>query len=395
MHSSKAIKLLIAVSVSTITLFVGALALAQTPVVEDYWLDQADKGEIDVDDIPSLQRAAQEHPDVYTYLDLGWALEEYERFEEAEAAYQTALRLDPNCLDIYLDLGFLLEEQGQLDEAIALYKKAILLDSEDGYTYVDIGDILYELEQYEFAEAAYRKAIQSEPEFSDYYYLLLGDALNAQNKFQAAEAAYRESIRLFPPNSEFSDYMGSFVYTQLGNVLASQDKSAEAAEMYQTASRLALEEESAAAIDAPRGFAFSDSSTTEEPFTGYLSTATIVIDVEDGAFNPYYSLGTALYRQGEMPAAEAAYREAVQRYPEEAIALYALGNVLVEQHKADEAIAFYREAVRLNSQNDLIYQSLGQALSDQGRSEQAEIFYRQTVLPLITDPSTFTHSTKQ
>jgi tetratricopeptide (TPR) repeat protein len=390
MHFSKAAKLLIAVSGSTVTLLGGAIplkgfaiALAQTPIMEDPMLEfirLLEEGEMDR--VTFSQWMAQGSSDADRHINLGRVLEEAQRLEEAEAAYREALRLEPNHLRAHYGLGSFLQRQGQVDEAIALYKKAIFLASDDTYTYGNIGQLLYELEQYELAETAYSGAIELDSE-SHNYYSPFGDALNAQGKFQAAEAAYQESIRLFSLNSGFPAYVGFYTHTQLGNALASQHKFAEAAESYQTAIRLALEKESAEAAGVSIESLLSERTAADNRLV--LAQVLIAQDPREKSPYPYYLLGTALYRQGEISQAETAYREAIRRYPEEAVAFYALGNLLVEQDKADEAIAFYKEAVRLNDKSDLIYQGLSQALTDQGRSESAERFYQETILPLIVD----------
>lgn len=57
-------------------------------------------------------------------LQLGHALKEIGRIEEAEVSYRKAIRLDPNRADAYLHLGHALSAQGRGEEATAAYLKA-------------------------------------------------------------------------------------------------------------------------------------------------------------------------------------------------------------------------------------------------------------------------------
>ncbi len=60
--------------------------------------------------------------------DYHWTLDDQGKLEEAIAAYQKALRLDPNYAIAHYNLGNTLKAQGKLEEAIAELEIAVRLD---------------------------------------------------------------------------------------------------------------------------------------------------------------------------------------------------------------------------------------------------------------------------
>jgi tetratricopeptide (TPR) repeat protein len=89
------------------------------------------------------------------------------------------------------------------------------------------------------------------------------------------------------------------------------------------------------------------------------------------------NLGAALFKQGKLEEAVAAFREAIRLQPDDAGAHIYLGNALRMQGKLDEAVASYREAIRLAPKHAKAYGALGQALLQQGRFADARDSTRQ------------------
>ena len=55
---------------------------------------------------------------------LGVALRDQGKLEEAVAEFRTAIRLNPDYAEAHYNLGFALHSQGKLEEAVAEYRKA-------------------------------------------------------------------------------------------------------------------------------------------------------------------------------------------------------------------------------------------------------------------------------
>ncbi|MFO5470370.1 MAG: tetratricopeptide repeat protein, partial [Dolichospermum sp.] len=145
---------------------------------------------------------------------------------QAVAAYQKAIELDPKYAIAYYNLGIALSDQKKLDEAVAAYQKAIELDDKLAIAYYNLGIALRDQKKLDEAVAAYQKAIELDPKYA-IAYNNLGNALSDQKKLDEAVAAYQKAIELDPKYA--------IAYNNLGNALRDQKKLEEAISNYKTA----------------------------------------------------------------------------------------------------------------------------------------------------------------
>ncbi len=103
------------------------------------------------------------------WIDEGIALRDLKRYEEAIAAYDQAIRLDPNYATAYINKGNALNNLKRSEEAIAAYDQAIRLNPNYATAYNDKGNALYDLKRSEEAIAAYDQAIRLDPNYANAY----------------------------------------------------------------------------------------------------------------------------------------------------------------------------------------------------------------------------------
>ena len=123
--------------------------------------------------------------DIGGYINVGRALNQLERFEEAEAAYLKAksllprakqgetyeARVAPNHLNVFLNLATLISKNGsRLEEADSLYRQAISMRSDYTQAYINRGDILVKMNRTEEAREVYEKALTFEADNADLLY---------------------------------------------------------------------------------------------------------------------------------------------------------------------------------------------------------------------------------
>jgi len=128
--------------------------------------------------------------------------EQFGRYEESEAAYRQAIALDPDESISWNGLGTLLQNQlERYEEAESAYRQAIALDPNNAYPWNNLGTLLHHhLERYEEAENAYRKAIAID-ENSAVFWLKLANLLEeCFESYEEAESAYRQAIVIDPTN---------------------------------------------------------------------------------------------------------------------------------------------------------------------------------------------------
>lgn len=107
--------------------------------------------------------------------------------EEALAAYQRALELDPSLADAHLNLGRLLHEQGSTLEAERHYRQALTARPGDATAAYNLGVALQDLGRLEAAAEAYENALELDRTLADAHYNLAG----LYEELGQREAAFR------------------------------------------------------------------------------------------------------------------------------------------------------------------------------------------------------------
>jgi tetratricopeptide (TPR) repeat protein len=131
------------------------------------------------------------------WLKEGNALYGLKRYEEALAAFEQAIRLDPNDASTYHGKGIALGGLKRYEEALAAFEQAIRLDPNNPTYHANKGIALFKLERYEEALIAYEEAIRLDPNNPDYH-ANKGDALLSLDPYEEALTAYEQAIRLDP-----------------------------------------------------------------------------------------------------------------------------------------------------------------------------------------------------
>lgn len=93
----------------------------------------------------------------------GDAFKKLKRYEEALAAYEEAIRLNPNDAESYKSKGSILYNLKRYEEALVAYGEAIRLDPTNASYHNNKGDAFDKLERYEEALAAYEEAARLTP----------------------------------------------------------------------------------------------------------------------------------------------------------------------------------------------------------------------------------------
>jgi tetratricopeptide (TPR) repeat protein len=109
---------------------------------------------------PMFERARALHPGQARFIFLhGTALAGQQQPEQAMAAFQAAIRQDPNFADPYLALGKMQRKLGQLQEAQNTYRKLLRLQPYNVDGYIALSSVLAEAGQFAEAEAPLRRAL--------------------------------------------------------------------------------------------------------------------------------------------------------------------------------------------------------------------------------------------
>ena len=202
---------------------------------------------------------------VDAHFNLGNALQEQGRLDEAIAHYQRALALKPGYAEAHNNLGNGLKRQGKLDEAMAHYQRAIAFKPDYAEAHNNLGIILKEQDKLDEAMVHCQRAAALKPGSADAH-SNLGNVFKQQGKYAEAMVHYQRALALKPDYAE--------VYHNMGNVLKEHGKYDEALALYQRA--VALKPDFAEA---------------------------------------YYNLGVALRELGKFDEAQRAYESALELAP--------------------------------------------------------------------------------
>jgi tetratricopeptide (TPR) repeat protein len=287
----------------------------------DFWLHFTAAGAADEceprradDEVHHLQVALALRPqNVILLNNLGTALNDLDKPEEAIASYRRAIEIDPKDPNAPYNMGFALEKQGKLDEAIDSYRKALELNPLGDRAYHQLGHALRNQGKLEEAIASFRRAIALNPNEARYRDCL-GGALEAEGKLDEAIENYRRAAEA-NPNDIWS-------HIHLGHALGTQGKLDEAIQSYQRA-----------------------------------------LEIDPKNPEVLNSLGNAFHTQGKLDEAIASYQRGLEADPKGAPLHANLGVVLGEMGKWSESVACYRRAIECDPTNPAFYNNLAWQLA--------------------------------
>ena len=229
------------------------------------------------------------------------------------------------------NLGVALHEDGRLDDAVARYRRAIAIEPDYAPAFNNLGVTLRAQGQVDEAIRIYDAGLRLRDDYPDLHYNL-ANALLQKNR--AAEAV----VHLRRAGVDNPDSAG--VHNNLGTALAEQGRFDEAAAEFQQA--IALEPQSARAI-RNLGNVFMSLGRRDQALP-YLERA---VTLAPGDAEGHYDLGVAVLDGGDLNHAVAAFTRALAARPGYVEAHNNLGIALGSQGRFDEAIAQFEQALRL------------------------------------------------
>ncbi len=163
-----------------------------------------------------LQQSLAQHakqPEVS--YNLGYALQQLGRLEEALVAFSQAVSLMPDDLDSVMSRGRVRASLEQFESAAADFAKATRLVPQNPDAWNNLGNVLLDLEREPDAVAAYDKALALRPNFAQVLFNK-GKALGTLERYTEAAVAYEQALALNPQYEEAKWHL-SWVKLVLGD----------------------------------------------------------------------------------------------------------------------------------------------------------------------------------
>ena len=144
----------------------------------------------------------------WSYYELGNALLEQDRLDDAARQYLAGLTADPTHVPSRNSLGAVRERQGRLDEAAAEFEAVAALDPDYADGHFNLGSVRLAQGRLEEAVERYRVTLALEPDHAAAH-TNLGHALRELGRLDEAITHHREALRLRPDSAEAHNNLGS------------------------------------------------------------------------------------------------------------------------------------------------------------------------------------------
>lgn len=148
-----------------------------------------------------LERSLDVRPTAVVHYNLANLLSQQGKLDEAQAHYETALRLKPEFVEAWYNLGLLEAKRGRPAEAVRDYETALRLRPDHAESHLSLGTLLAAEHRGEEALAHFRAAVRAAPENADAHFNL-AFALNGIGDYAGAAEHYAEVCRLHPEDAE-------------------------------------------------------------------------------------------------------------------------------------------------------------------------------------------------
>jgi len=277
-----------------------------------YWTFQ--RNDVWRDDVTLWADCVEKSPNkARPHTNLGEALVNQKRYDEALTNLLKAIQIDPNYIQAHLNLGVLYGKQGETDKAIEQYHKTIQIKPNFAKAYNNLGVALTKLDKTDEAISSFQKALQIDPELIDAY-MNMGVALAAQNKNDAAIEYFNNALQLNP------------------NLVRAQ-------------------------------FLLGDALLKRGQIERGIHHIEIALQIDPDYAEAHNNLGGELLRQGKFNEALEHLDRSLSINPDLAEAQNNVGIILIQQGKLNAAINHFHAALRIDPEFALAKNNLQRALA--------------------------------
>ncbi|MFA7240853.1 MAG: tetratricopeptide repeat protein [Sulfuricellaceae bacterium] len=311
--------------------------------------------------LAALQKAAERLPnDADAHNNLGNALRNLGRIDEAAKRYAHALKINPDFAEAHNNLGNALHDLGRFEAAAASCRHALQIKPDFAEAHSNLGNALLALGRLEGALASYAQALALKPDYAEAHNNL-GVALQALGRFEDAVASHTQALEIKPDYAE--------AHNNLGNALKDLERLDDAVASFRRA--LEIKPDYAEAHNN-LGNALRELGQRD----GALASYTRALEIAPGFAEAHNNLGNVLKDFERLDDAVASYAQALEIKPDYFEAYNNLGNALKDLGQLDKAVASYAQALKIKPDFAEAHSNLGSALKDLGRFGDAEASFR-------------------
>ncbi|MGG6296342.1 tetratricopeptide repeat protein [Leptolyngbya sp. AN02str] len=315
------------------------------------------------------------------WAEQGRAYEQLRNYQRAIAAYDQAIRINPNSAITWAEQGRVLQQLSRYEEALTSFTRATELDATYSLAHLGRCAALNRLNQYEPALEACNLALQGDGRWGE---LGLAEALDqrsvaltGQGKYEDALASVNRAVGIVPDYAEAHNHRAGILWylerysealsanrralelnpndvlawLNRGVIFRSMQRYTEALEAYDQGLEIAPYDE---ALWANRSVVLWHLQRYQEA----VAAADQAIAINANSAQSWYNRATALSALNRLGEALAAYNRVVELNPQNSEALTAQGLVLIRLSRYPEAIASLQAAIAINPAQPLAQQNL-------------------------------------
>jgi tetratricopeptide (TPR) repeat protein len=288
----------------------------------------------------------------------------------------------PADAELYQRLGRLYSKADRPEDARAAYERSLELDPTDPFAHLFLGNWFYGSRMYPEALARFQRAAELMPDQAVAYWCQ-GDAYRAQGRYDLAQRAYETAVRVDPDDPQAHEKLAAWhecrkgtadeTYEMIGVAFGND----QAATTVLLASRWLQAHPDDLWVIHKYAEMLYKMTRYEEAIRVYLDA---IDRFEDGRWGLYNQLGHLHLYRGDFAVAELWYKKAVDEDPDEVASYVFLGAVQARQGRLSQAEETHRRATQCpHGPVDEAYHNLGLVLRGQGRLAEAAECFRQAI----------------
>jgi tetratricopeptide (TPR) repeat protein len=295
------------------------------------------------------------------HCNLGNALRNLKRFEEALAAYENAIALKPSMAEAHNSHGNILKDLKRHEAALASYDQAIALKPDYTEAHSNRGTVLHDLKRFDEALACYRAAIALNPDFAEAHGNR-GNTLKDLKRFDEAITSYDKAIAIAPGFAEAHANRATVLkdLRRLEEALSGCDRAIALKPDYDEAYR-------------NRGLVLIDLKRFDEALTNF----DMAIALNPNFAEAHHGRGIVLTCLKRSDEAAISFDKALRLMPLDEH--YGRGIVLTDLRKLDEALAAFDKAIAIAPGHVEAHHNRGIVLADLKRFDEALASYDKAI----------------
>lgn len=288
----------------------------------------------------------------------------------------------PADAELYQQLGLLYAKADRREEARAAYERSLELDPKDAFTHLFLGTWFSGSQMYPEALARFQNASELMPDQAVAFWCV-GDAYRAQGIYHLAQQSYETAVQVAPDDEQARGKLAGWHECRTGITDKTYGMIGMAYRNDQAATTVLLASRWLEAHPDDLGV-IHDYAEMLYQMTHYDEAIRVCLDAierfEDDRWGLYIKMGQLHRYRGDFAVAELWYQKAIDENPDEAGSYIFLGAVQAVQGKLMQAEVTHRRAIQCpDGLIDEAYHNLGLVLRGQGRFAEAADCFRKAI----------------